>query len=278
MSGRTVGALWDRYLRVRGRAGAEISCPLERRRVERQAKALRDRLVVNYSPLARYVAGGISTRTVGPLDREDVLSWGLCGLLGAAETYDPSRPAKFEAYAISKIRWSILDERRKADPLPRSARLRVQQIESARSELTQHYGRAPPESEVCGKLGVSVGEHRASLERVARSKVGSLEAGCEVQEGGLHDLVADCLAADPGIAAEGAEVRAILKRAIEGLGEQERVVTTFYYHEGLTLREIGGILNLTEGRISQILRAAMIRLRASLSDGLHLSEGAAKDL
>jgi RNA polymerase sigma factor for flagellar operon FliA len=99
-----------------------------------------------------------------------------------------------------------------------------------------------------------------------------------VQEGGLHDLVADRLAADPGSAAEGAEVRAILRQAIEELGEQERVVTTFYYYEGLTLREIGGILNLTEGRISQILRAAMIRLRAALSDGLYLPDGAAKDL
>ena len=168
---------------------SEISCPLERRKVERRAKALRDRLVVNYSPLARYVAGRISARTVGPMDREDVLSWGLCGLLGAVETYDPSRPAKFETYAISKIRWSILDELRKADPLPRSARLRMQRIEGARSELTQLYGRTPTESEVCGRLGVSVGGHRAFLERVARSKVGSLEAGCEAQEGGLHDLV-----------------------------------------------------------------------------------------
>jgi RNA polymerase sigma factor for flagellar operon FliA len=93
----------------------------------------------------------------------------------------------------------------------------------------------------------------------------------------LHDLVADRLAADPGSAAERAEVRAVLKRAIEELGEQERVVTTFYYYEGLTLREIGGVLNLTEGRISQILRAAMIRLRTSPSDGLYLPDGAAKD-
>nr|MDQ3303887.1 sigma-70 family RNA polymerase sigma factor [Actinomycetota bacterium] len=122
-------------------------------------------------------------------------------------------------------------------------------------------------------LGVSITDHRAFLDRVARSKVGSLEAGCEVLEGGLHDLVADRFAADPGRAAEGAEVREILRRAIEDLGEQERVVTTFYYYEGLTLREIGGILDLTEGRISQILRAAMIRLRQSLSDPVYLLEG-----
>jgi RNA polymerase sigma factor FliA len=277
VKGRTLGNLWERYLCVRGRARAEIHCPMERRRVEREAKALRDRLVVNYSPLARYVAGRIPTRATGTLDREDVLSWGLCGLLGAVETYDPSRPAKFETYAISKIRWSILDELRKADPLPRSARLRMQRMERVRSELTQRYGRAPTESETAGALGVSITDHRAFLDRVARSKVGSLEAGCDALEGGLHDLVADRLAADPGMAAERAEVRAILVRAIEDLGEQERVVTTFYYYEGLTLREIGGILGLTEGRISQILRAAMIRLRSSLSDAVYLLEGSPGD-
>ena len=277
MKGRTLGDLWERYLCARGRARAEIPCPLERRRVEREEKALRDRLVVNYSPLARYVAGRIPTRATGTLDREDVLSWGLCGLLGAVETYDPARPAKFETYAISKIRWSILDELRKADPLPRSARLRMQRTERVRSELTQRYGRAPTESETAGALGVSITDHRAFLDRVARSKVGSLEAGCEAFEGGLHDLIADRFAADPVRAVERAEVRAILVRAIEDLGEQERVVTTFYYYEGLTLREIGGILGLTEGRISQILRAAMIRLRGSLSDAVYLLEGSPGD-
>ena len=98
-----------------------------------------------------------------------------------------------------------------------------------------------------------------------------------MQDGGLHDLVADRLAADPGTVAEGAEVRAVLRRAIGELGEQERMVTTFYYYDGLTLREIGGILNLTEGRISQILRAAKIRLRTSLSDAPLLPDGAATD-
>ena len=277
MKGRTLGDLWKRYLCVRGRARAGVRCPVERRKVEREERALRDRLVVNYSPLARYVAGRIPTRATGTLDREDVLSWGLYGLLGAVETYDPSRPAKFETYAISKIRWSILDELRKADPLPRSARLRTQKMERVGSELAQRYGRAPTEAEIANALGVSLTDHRAFLERVARSKVGSLEAGCEVVEGGLHDLVADRFAADPGRAAERAEMRAVLGRAIEELGEQERVVTTFYYYEGLTLREIGGILGLTEGRISQILRAAMIRLRGSLSDAVYLLEGAPAD-
>ena len=235
---------------------------------------LRDRLVANYSPLARYVAGRVCARSTGSLDREDVLSWGLFGLLGAVETYDPSRPAKFETYAISKIRWSILDELRKADPLPRTARLRAQRAERARCELAQLHGRSPTESEVAVKLGVSLADHRAFMERVARSRVGSLEAGpgFEPIDGGLHELVADHLGADPEQALESSELRALLVRAIEGLGEQERVVTTFYYYEGLTLREIGGALGLTEGRISQILRSSRLRLRQSLQDRAPLLE------
>ena len=268
---RTLGSVWTRYLRARERSTDEIACPVERRAAQREVTVLRDRLVANYSPLARYVAGRICARSIGTVDREDVISWGLYGLLGAVETYDPSRPAKFETYAISKIRWSILDELRKADPLPRTARLRAQQVERAHCELAQRYGRSPTESEVAATLGVSLADHRAFLERVARSRVGSLEAGC-VGEGGLHELVADHLAADPGRAVERSELRALLVRAIEGLGEQERVVTTFYYYDGLTLREIGGALGLTEGRISQILRASLIRLRQSLAETAHLQE------
>lgn len=279
MTARPLGGLWARYLRARERERGGLSCPVQQRRVEREVRTLRDRLVVNYSPLARYVASRVLARSIGGVDREEVVSWGLCGLLGAVETYEPSRPAKFETYAISKIRWSILDELRKADPLPRSARMRVRRVEQVRSELTQRYGRAPTESELTVSLGVSLREHRAFVDRVERARISSLEAqaGSGAFECGLHDLVADGRAADPANAVEGAEVRELLRRAIEELGEQERIVTTFYYYEGLTLREIGGILHLTEGRISQILRSAMIRLRNSLPDTVCLPGGSLAD-
>ncbi|QIN82959.1 FliA/WhiG family RNA polymerase sigma factor [Rubrobacter tropicus] len=278
MTRQNLGSLWARYRRVRERA-AGIACPTERRLVDREATMLRDRLVVNYSPLARYVAGRIFARSPGPVDREDLVSWGLFGLLGAVETYDPSRPAKFETYAISKIRWSILDELRKTDPLPRTTRLRVQRVERARCELAQCYGRSPTESEVAVRLGVSIADHRAFLEKVARSRVGSLEArsGCDPAEGGLHELVADQFGADPAQSVESSELRSLLVRAIEGLGEQERVVTTFYYYEGLTLREIGGALGLTEGRISQILRASRLRLREALLEMASFPESLSVD-
>src|SRR5215213_10729535 len=110
---------------------------VERRSAEREARGLRDRLVVNYSPLVKYVAGRISGRVGGPLDQEDVVASGLFGLLKAVETYDPGRRTKFESYAISKIRWSILDELRKADSPSRRTRLRAHQIDRASEELVQ---------------------------------------------------------------------------------------------------------------------------------------------
>jgi len=255
-------------------AEADLSA-VERRSAEREARGLRDRLVVNYSPLVKYVAGRVAGRMSGPLDQEDVVASGLFGLLNAVETYDPGRRTKFESYAISKIRWSILDEFRKVDPLSRRTRLRAHQTERIRDELTQKLGRAPTEAELVGRLGVSVTEHRAFLEQYARAQVRSLETRLECQggpDGGLHDFIGDRSATDPASAAEVAEVRARLVRAIEGLGEQERVVTTFYYYEGLTLKEIGKVLGLTEGRISQILHSALARLRQSLPEESRLSE------
>ena len=142
----------------------------ERRQAEREARGLRDRLVVNYSPLVKYVAGRISGRMAGPLDQEDVVAAGLFGLLNAVETYDPGRRTKFESYTISKIRWSILDELRKLDPLSRRTRLRAHQTERTRDELVQKLGRPPTESELAGRLGISVTEHRAFLDQYARAQ------------------------------------------------------------------------------------------------------------
>jgi RNA polymerase sigma factor for flagellar operon FliA len=248
---------------------------VERRMAEREARGLRDRLVVNYSPLVKYVASRGSGRMAGPVDQEDVVASGLFGLLNAVETYDPERRTKFESYAISKIRWSILDELRKVDPLSRRTRMRAHQTERTRDELVQKLGRAPTESELVGRLGISVTEHRAFLDQYARAQVRSLETRLEYQGGPgawLHELIGDHSATDPASAAETAEVRARLVRAIEDLGEQERVVITFYYYEGLTLKEIGRVLDLTEGRISQILHRALVRLRQDLAQESRLSE------
>lgn len=272
MTRRTLGWLWSRYLGTRERLCGGGMSAAQRRMAERELNGLRDRLVVNYSPLVKYVAGRVCARLSGSIDGDDVYSWGVIGLLDAIETYDPGRRTKFESYAISKIRWSILDELRRADPLTRRVRRWTREVELARGELAQSLRRAPTEEEVARKLGVGIVEHRAFMERCWRAQVGSLEARLEY-DASLHGLVPDSRAADPQSAAEMAELRAKLAEAIEALGEKERVVTTFYFYEGLTLREIGGALGLTEGRISQILHGALAKLREALSEGVEVSGG-----
>lgn len=267
----TVGRLWDRYFEV-GRRLAEFGADEigERHALERESEQLRDRLLVNYSPLVKYVAGRVGGRMTGTVDQEDFMAWGILGLLNAIETYDPDRGAKFESYAISKIRWSILDEFRKEDWVPRRVRAHIQQVEIAKVRITQQLRRPPTEEELAQAVDVSVEKHRGMLDRYSRAAVWSLDTRVESEDGaGSHygELVEDSAAMDPQDAVERDETRIRLVNALERLAERERLVATFYFYEGLTLKEIGKAMNLTEGRISQILRRALERLRADLSDG-----------
>lgn len=268
MSAPTLGRLWPRYLKLRSDLEA-LGGDAGREDAERQANHLRDRLVVNYSPLVKYVASRIGARLTSTVDQEDMMSWGVMGLLDAIETFDPMRKAKFESYAISKIRWAILDEFRKEDWVPRRVRLKAQEIEWTRDKLAQALRRAPTREEISSELGIGIEEYQSFLQQYFRSQVGSLEARLEV-DGTLgvefQAMIVDRSAADPESSAELGELREQLIGAIGTLEEQERLVATFYFYEGLTLKEIGKALQLSEGRISQILRRALSKLRALLSN------------
>ncbi len=276
MNGQTVGRLWARYLKARNELDGETADHAARREAERQAGHLRDRLVVNYSPLVKYVASRVGARMTGVVDQEDMISWGVLGLLDAIETYDPDRPgkkAKFESYAISKIRWSILDELRSQDWMPRRVRLRAQEVEKATINLTQELRRLPTEAEIAEEVGLEVSEYRGFLDQYSRAQVASLEARLEDRSGTENGtLVEDFSAADPQSQANLEDLRAQLVGAINRLEERERLVATFYFYEGLTLKEIGKALDLTEGRISQILQQALAKLRECLH-GTRFSSG-----
>ena len=234
----------------------------------RRAVRLRDRVIVNYSPLVKYVAGLLPSRMRGVVDHEDVLSWGVIGLLKAVETFDPSRGAKFESYAISRIRWSILDEYRSQDWVPRRTRARAQEVEKTKARLSQEFGRTPSEGEVAFEVGMTIGEYRRFMGQYSRSQVSSLEAklGGESRTGTeFQDRLADAGALDPQSEADTGDLRQQLAGAIGELGERERLIVTLYFHESLTLKEIGKTLDLTEGRISQILSKTLKALRGSLT-------------
>lgn len=266
----TLARLWASYRRARvekealgqgaGREGEEAA---------RKARRLRDRLVVNYSPLVKYVTGRMVARTGGNLDAEDAASWGVMGLVDAVETFREDRGARFETYAIHKIRWSIMDGLRREDPLPHRAHRRARETESARATLAQRHGRTPAEEEVAAELGVELREHLGFLESYSRAAAVSLDErrGDDGRASDPLEAIADRLAADPEAEAQAADTRGRLVRAMETLGERERVVVSFYFYEGLTLREIGKALGISEGRVSQILRAALLKMRRLLSRG-----------
>jgi RNA polymerase sigma factor for flagellar operon FliA len=233
---------------------------------------LRDRLLVNYSPLVKYVASRVGARMTEKSARyEDMLSWGVLGLLDAIETYEPDHPgtkAKFETYAISKIRWAILDQLRSQDQVPRRLRARAQEVEKAKTSLAQRLRRPATEEEIAAEAGMELAQYRSFLEHHSRTQLASLDAHGEGDEdpgreyGELTEIPS---IVDPQSQANLEELRLQLVEAINKLEERERLVTSFYFYEGLTLKEIGKALELTEGRISQILKRALTKLREHLN-------------
>ena len=263
MNQQTVGQLLEEYLSLRQEI--QKSGTLDRED-GRQAENLRDRLLINYSPLVKYVVGKVSARATQPTRLEELMSWGIMGLLNAIETYDPGREAKFEMYAISKVRWAILDEFRKEDRVPRRVRTQIQEIERAKISLSQQLKRAPTEGEIARELNVTVSDYRKALQYYTQAQVDSLDARIEgYGDGGGGLEIASGEDEDPSMSVEQREVREQLVTAIKELNERERTVVTLYFYEGLTLREIGQALQLTEGRISQIMRRTLEKLRGFLA-------------
>jgi RNA polymerase sigma factor for flagellar operon FliA len=219
------------------------------------------------------VAGRISTSLPAHVDEGDLVSYGLLGLIGAIERYDPAREIKFETYAISRIKGSIIDELRSLDWVPRSVRSRAREIERAMLELENRLKRAPTDEEVATEIGITVDEFQDSLTAISRSSVAALDELWQINTGGgdtvsLIDTIEDPHADDPSKAMSQTEVREALADAIQRLPEREKLVITLYYYEELTLREIGEVLSVTESRVSQLHTKAILRLKVRLQGSL----------
>jgi RNA polymerase sigma factor for flagellar operon FliA len=250
------------------RADETQSLWLEYRRTGDQR--LRDRLVLTYAPLVKYVAGRLGSGLPAHVDEGDLVSYGLLGLMGAIERYDPERDVKFETYAIARIKGQIIDELRAMDWVPRSVRSRARDIERAIAELESKFGRAPTDEEIAGKLGISEDELEESLTEIARSSIAALDELWTVSGSGgdqvaLIDTIEDESAPDPQGSLSRTELREAIADSIARLPEREKLVVTLYYYEELTLREIGEVLGVTESRVSQLHTKAILRLRAHLS-------------
>jgi RNA polymerase sigma factor FliA len=250
-------------------AGATDTRGLWREYRRTGAKELRDRLIVMYSPLVKYVAGRLGSGLPAHVDEGDLVSYGLLGLIGAIERYDPDRDIKFETYAIARIRGSIIDELRALDWVPRSVRSRAREIERAIAALEARLGRAPTDEEIASRVGITIVELEESLTDIARSSIAALDELWSVSGEGdqvsLLDTLEDPDSVRPADALDETELREILGDAISRLPEREKLVITLYYYEELTLREIGEVLGVTESRISQLHTKAILRLKARLA-------------
>jgi RNA polymerase sigma factor for flagellar operon FliA len=233
-------------------------------------RALRDRLILMYAPIVKYVAGRLGSGLPAHVDEGDLVSYGLLGLISAIERYDPDRDVKFETYAIARIKGSILDELRALDWVPRSVRSRARQIERAMSELEARLGRAPSDEELAKKVGVSVEELENTLTDISRSSIAALDelwtiSGSGGDQVAQIDTIEDTQGPEPQSAFAQTELREMVADAITSLPEREKLVITLYYYEDLTLREIGEVLGVTESRVSQLHTKAVLRLKARLS-------------
>jgi RNA polymerase sigma factor FliA len=232
--------------------------------------ALRDRLILTYAPLVKFVAGRLGASLPSHVDEQDLVSYGLLGLISAIERFDPDREIKFETYAISRVKGAIIDELRSLDWVPRSVRTRAREIERAIAELERQLMRAPTDEEIATKVGITGPELEASLSEISRTSIAALdELWSPSSSGGdqiaLIDTIEDTTGPDPESSLEQTEMKEALGEAIARLPEREKLVVTLYYYEELTLREIGEVLGVTESRVSQLHTKAVLRLKARLS-------------
>ena len=230
----------------------------------------RERLILHYAPLVKYVASRVATGLPSSVEQADLVSYGMFGLIDALKKFEPGRGNKFETYAIPRIRGAIIDELRSMDWVPRSVRFKQREIEKALADLESMLKRQPTEKELAERLGMSLGELHEVITQISFVSVLALDETVSVgadrgEQVSLVDTLAD-KGLDPSWGVESQETRGLLAAAINSLSEREKIVVTLYYFEGLTLAEIGTILGVTESRVCQIHTKAVGSLRGQLSE------------
>lgn len=234
------------------------------------SSALRDKFIRQYMPLVKYVAGKVAVGMPNNVEFDDLVGFGQFGLLDAIEKYDPAKNVKFKTYAVTRIRGAIFDELRQIDWLPRSVRQKSREIEDTITELEAKLGRSASDSEIAAALGLSEEQYHKEVMKVSGTSVLSLNdvwySGDDNDNMSIGDSIESPSSLNPDVIVEREEIRKVIIQAINELPEKEKLVIVLYYHEDLTFKEIGEVLEVSESRISQLHSKANLRLRSKLTN------------
>lgn len=255
----------DSYKKINRLSDEELNTLWEQYLEEKSNKAVRDKLIVQYIYLARYVVGRVKVNLPPSFSFEDVVSFGIEGLIDAIEKYHPSKGAKFESYALMRIRGSIIDRIRSSDWLPRTLRRKIKEIKIATERLKQQIGRAPTSREVAEVMGLS--EEKVLEIMSSDVSVNSIydKKGTGEDSVEIIDTIEDENSTRPEDKLEQNDAKKELEQALKKLPERERTLLVFYYHENMTLKEIGEAINVSESRVCQLHAQAIMKLRNILS-------------
>lgn len=256
-------------LQAHGTIKAAPEDHLWRRFKEEGDPEAREALILRYLPLVRFIAARMVMHLPPMVEIDDLIGYGVFGLVDALEKFDPRRGIRFETYAYARIKGAILDGLRALDWVPQSLRRRAREVEAAYARLQAELGRPATDRELAAALDMDEPALQELLRHLAAVAVVSLDdviGSDDYDEGTLHlrDVIADDASTSPLEAAELADARQRLAQALAALPERERLVVTLYYYEGLTVKEIAEIMELSPSRISQLHTRAVLRLRSML--------------
>ncbi len=230
---------------------------------------LREYFILKYAPLVKYVAGKVAVGMPTNVEFDDLVGYGVFGLLDAIEKYDLNKNVKFNTYAVNRIRGAIFDELRSIDWVPRSVRQKAREIEETISDIEAKLGRSATNEEIAAAMGMNIEEYNSLLLKVSSTSVVSLTdlrfSNDETEEGSVGDTIEAPASLNPDVIVEREDIKRVIVDAIKELPDREKKVLIMYYYEDMTLREIGEVLHVTESRVSQIHSSANIKLRAKLT-------------
>ena len=236
---------------------------------------LREKIILEYAPLVKLVAGRLSMYLGYNVEYDDLVSYGIFGLIDAIDKYDYAKGVKFETYASLRIRGAILDQIRKMDWIPRTIRQKQKRIDAVCKDIETRLGRSATDEEIASELGISDDEYLEWQSQMKITNVVSLneymEQGAEVPAEGNQFTTARFDSPEENIEKE--ELKKVLEESLEQLTEKEKKVILLYYYEDLTLKEISNVLEVSESRISQLHTRALQKMKTKMGDYMGIFAG-----